>query len=166
VLHWLESALANAISFDVIHASVPCQRYSRMSNCRPGLAADYPDLIGPVRELLQRFDCPWVLENVEGAPLRDPVTLCGLMFGRELHRHRLFETNFHLPQPPHPAHTMPTSRAGHWQPGTVMSLSGHVAPIAKARELMGIDWMRREEMMEAIPPYMTEYVGKYMMEAL
>lgn len=146
--------------FDVIHASPPCQRYSKMSNCRPGLADGYPDLIGPTRERLERLGVPYIIENVEGAPLVDPVMLCPQMFGRELYRHRLFETNFPLEQPAHPPHIKPASKAGHWKPGTVMSIAGHIAPIAMARELMGIDWTTREELAEAIPPYFTEYIGR------
>jgi DNA (cytosine-5)-methyltransferase 1 len=126
------------------------------------LADAYPDLIEPVRERLIKLGRPWVIENVPGSPLKDPITLCGQMFGQELYRHRLFETSFDIPEPHHPEHVMPASKAGHWRPGTVMSISGHIAPIAKAREVMGIDWCNREELAEAIPPAYTEYVGKYL----
>ncbi len=137
---------------DVIHASPPCQFHSAMTECRPGLAEEYPDLIGPVRELIQHTGRPYVIENVPRSPLRDPVTLCGQMFGLELYRHRLFESNWPLWQIEHPEHVMPASKAGHWKPGTVMSVAGHVSPIAKAREVMGIDWMTRDELAESIPP--------------
>jgi DNA (cytosine-5)-methyltransferase 1 len=150
------------VYFDAVHASPPCQRHSAMSHCRPGLADAYPDLIEPVRERLIELGRPWVIENVPGSPLKDPITLCGQMFGQELYRHRLFETSFDIPEPHHPEHVMPASKAGHWRPGTVMSISGHIAPIAKAREVMGIDWCNREELAEAIPPSYTEYVGKYL----
>ena len=146
--------------FDVIHASPPCQRHSAMSHCRPGLAEKYPDLIEPVRELLVELDVPWVIENVPGSPLNNPITLCGHMFGLELYRHRLFESNIKLDQPAHPAHVKPASKAGHWKPGTVMSVSGHIAPIAKAREVMGIDWCNREELSESIPPAYTQHIGE------
>lgn len=149
-------------TFDAVHASPPCQRHSAMSNCRPGLAEEYPDLIEPTREALQANGKPWVMENVPGSPLIDPVVLCGHMFGRELYRHRLFEADFDIPQPVHPTHNKPASKAGHWKPGTVMSISGHIAPIAKAREVMEIDWTNREELAESIPPYYTEYVGRYL----
>lgn len=152
--------------FDAIHMSPPCQRWSRMANCRPDLAAQYPDLVEPLRKAVLLTGLPYVLENVEGAPLRDPITLCGTMFGRELYRHRLFETNFHLPEPTHGQHLLPTSRAGHWVPGTIMSVAGHCAPIAKAREIMGIDWTTREELAEAIPPDFTTYVGYWLMRFL
>jgi DNA (cytosine-5)-methyltransferase 1 len=149
--------------FDAIHASPPCQRHSAMSNCRPGLAEKYPDLIDATRQALLEFNKPWVIENVPGSPLNNPITLCGQMFGLELYRHRLFESNIDLDEPVHPDHVMPASKAGHWKPGTVMSISGHIAPIAKAREVMGIDWCNREELAEAIPPAYTEYVGKQFM---
>jgi DNA (cytosine-5)-methyltransferase 1 len=152
--------------WSAIHASPPCQRHSKMSGCRPGLAATYDDLIGPTRELLRQTGKPYVIENVPGAPLEDPVTLCGFMFGRELYRHRLFETNWHLVAPEHPAHTKPASRAGHWREGTVISISGHIAPMKLAREVMGIDWTNREELAESIPPYYTEWIGRQLMERI
>lgn len=149
-----------------VHASPPCQGYSAMSNSRPGLADDYPRLIEPVRELLQATGLPYVIENVPGAKahMRDPITLCGQMFGLELYRHRLVESNVWIEQPEHPAHVMPASKAGHWKPGTVMSVAGHVSPIAKAREVMGIDWMTRDELAESIPPAFTEHVGRYLID--
>lgn len=151
--------------FHAIHASPPCQLYSKMSNCRPGLAKSYPDLIPPTRQMLQ--ECariPWVIENVEGAPLRDYIELCGFMFGYELYRHRWFEASFPLRAPDHPPHTMTGSRAGHWEPGKVISVSGHCAPMWKARQEMAISWTNRDELGEAVPPYYTEYVGQTIME--
>lgn len=149
--------------FDVYHASPPCQRYSAMSSCRPGLNGRYPDLIGPTRELLKATDKPYVIENVPGAPLLDPIELCGHSMGMELYRHRLFESNVLLVAPEHRPHTVPTSRAGHWTPGTYMSIAGHVAPIAEARRVMEIDWMTRDELTEAIPPAYTEYLGRQLL---
>jgi DNA (cytosine-5)-methyltransferase 1 len=145
--------------FDAVHASPPCQRYSTMSSCRPGLSEDYPDLVDPTRELLEELRRPWVIENVPGSPLKNPIILCGHMFGLELYRHRLFETSFDITAPDHPEHVIPASKAGHWTPGTIMSISGHIAPVAKAREVMGIDWTNREELAEAIPPAYTKFIG-------
>jgi DNA (cytosine-5)-methyltransferase 1 len=150
------------LGFAAIHASPPCQRFSTMTSCRPGLAQRYDDLIGATRELLLQIGLPYVIENVPGSPLIDPVELCGQQFRLELYRHRLFESNFPIMKLDHCQHRLPASRAGHWKPGTVMSVAGHVAPIAKAREVMGIDWTTREELAEAIPPAYTEYVGTYL----
>lgn len=167
-------AIAAIGDVDFYHASPPCQRYSRMSNCRPGVAAEYPDLIGPVREALDAAGKPYVIENVPGSPLRNPVVLCGFMFGREMYRHRWFEAGggFALAVPPMPPTGLPgprkdcgwphpakTSRAGHWVPGTFVSVSGHErrGPVNSA---MGIHWMtRREDVAEAIPPCMTAWIG-------
>lgn len=164
--------------FDFIHVSPPCQGYSNMSNCRPGLAATYPRLIGPCRELLESQSRPWVIENVGAARpwLRSPVTLCCWMFGRKTYRHRLFEAGggFTLASPPAAPgeapgrrnrecgwpHPVPAARAGHWEPGKFVSVSGHERR-EPVRAVMEIDWMSsREAVKEAIPPYMTAWVAE------
>lgn len=149
-----------------IHASPPCQRHSAMSNCRPGLADTYPDLIGATRQLLQQTGLPYVIENVPGAPLHSPIMLCGHMFKLPLYRHRLFESSEFVWQPDHPRHVIPGGRAGHWKPGQIISVSGNCAPIALAREAMGVDWMTRDELAESIPPAYTEYVGAQLIDAV
>ncbi len=167
--------------FDFVHVSPPCQRYSRMTNCRPGLASNYPDLIDPVRELLLNAGVPFVIENVSGARpwLHDPTTLCGTMFSKITYRHRLFEPGggLSLTAPKSPAvpkwnkecgwnHPVPTARAGHWQPGYFVSVSGHERK-APVREAMGIDWMsRREDVAESVPPYMTRFLGEQVLAQL
>lgn len=57
------------LRWQAIHASPPCQSYSAMSHCRPGLADDYAALVDIVRRLLGTTGVPWVIENVPGAPL-------------------------------------------------------------------------------------------------
>jgi DNA (cytosine-5)-methyltransferase 1 len=173
-------------SFDAIHCSFPCQFYSQMSRCRPGLAAQYPDLIGPGRELLERAAIPYVIENVGAARpwLKDPVVLCGVMFGRPVYRHRLFEAGngITLAQPPAPwqqrasatpynkecrwNHPVAAAKAGHWKPGYYVSVSGHERK-EPVREAMAIDWMRnRDDVKEAVPPYMTLEIGRQILEQL
>lgn len=101
--------------YDVIFVAPPCQRWSKQLRCRPGLRETYPDLITPMRPRLRASGIPYVIENVEGAPLIDPLVLCSAMFGKEMYRHRLFETGNGLtvPQPAHPAHLVRASKAGH-----------------------------------------------------
>jgi DNA (cytosine-5)-methyltransferase 1 len=146
--------------YDLIHASPPCQRYSAMSVCRPGLADNYPDLVAATRARLEEWGGRYVIENVPRAPLLNPVTLCGFMFGLRLYRHRLFESNRLLLVPDHPRHTVRTSRAGHYEPGTIISVAGNCAPIGVAREVMGIGWTNRAELAEAIPPAYTWFLGE------
>ena len=161
--------------FDAIHASPPCQDYSGMSNCRPGLAGKYPRLIDVIRPRLIASGKPWVIENVEGSGLASQddffgahgLTLCGLMFGLPLYRHRLFETSSPVRPPHHPRHLIPASKAGHWEPGTIISVAGHCSPIRLAREAMGgIDWMTRDELAESIPPPFAEYLGRALLAEL
>lgn len=40
------------------------------------------------------------------------------------------------------------------------------ANLAEASELMGIDWMNRAELCQAIPPAYTEHTGRYLMAEL
>jgi len=85
--------------FDAIHASPPCQAYSAAMR---HLSNGAPKLIDAVRERMERIENPWIIENVEGAPLATRTTmfgehgvkLCGTQFGLRIWRHRLFETSF------------------------------------------------------------------------
>ena len=93
---------ADLSGFDLIHASPPCQAHTVLKHA-PGTKA-HLDLIAPTRALLVKSGKPYCIENVVGAPLRNPVILCGTMFGLrapsgELRRHRLFETSFPLTPP-------------------------------------------------------------------
>ena len=153
---------------DAIHASPPCQAYSAMANCRPGLAEKYPKLIEPTRELLQATGLPYVIENVPGSPLKNYGQLCGTIFCRqvefngrkyELQRHRWFETNWPLTtyECEHAYPSLPVY--GHGVPGNRPDLRGQDFAVA-AREAMGIDWMNRDELAESIPPCYTEFVGR------
>jgi DNA (cytosine-5)-methyltransferase 1 len=158
--------------YDAVHASPPCQGSSKMSNCRPGLAETYPLLIGPMRNRLEAWGGPWVIENVEGSGLPGQhdllgdhgLMLCGLMFRRPLYRHRWFLSSEPLTAPSHPRHLVPASKAGHWKPGTIISVSGNCAPIEVAKAAMGISWMSRDELCESIPPAYTEFIGAQLLE--
>lgn len=162
--------------FAAIHASPPCQRWSVMSRCQPGLAGKYPDLIGPVRKHLIATGLPYVIENVPGAPLIDPVTLCGSQFGLHawwsghgtvgLRRHRGFETKFPVPGAGEHDHSLRSVAVyGDGAPGNRPDLRGKGYARIQ-REVMQIDWMNRDELAEAIPPVYSEYVGHYLMRHL
>ena len=161
--------------FDAVHASPPCQAYSVANNIHG--RADHPMLIPAVRERLIATGLPYVIENVPRAPLINPVTLCGLTFGLNVKRHRLFESNvFMLSQPC-------TGHDGDWLLvfGHTVLERGHQSGVAKGgdpvihrrhvgtergRLAMGIDWMNRDELSEAIPPAYTEWIGERLMAEL
>lgn len=163
--------------FDAYHASPPCQYYSRLRHL-PWLASKiYWDSIPPTRALFRSINKPWVIENVEDAPL-DSIILCGQMFGLPIFRHRRFESNILILQPPHIKHDGylahgKNSMAKRYADSHIgvreicrESLAGHRADKASAAEAMGIDWMTRDELAQAIPPVYTEYIGKYLIQAV
>ncbi|SDY71715.1 DNA (cytosine-5)-methyltransferase 1 [Saccharopolyspora shandongensis] len=154
----LEFLAAHGHEFDAIHASPPCQAFTNAQRIRGN---DHPDLIAPTRDLLIATGRPWVIENVEGAPLHNPVMLCGAMFPQlKVYRHRLFETNFPLSAPAHPEHVARLTKMGRPpRPGEFMHVVGNFSGVQAARDAMGIDWMTRDTLREAIPPVFTEYIG-------
>jgi len=160
--------------FDAIHASPPCQSYSDLAK-RNGNADAWPRLIDPVRDMLVRSGLRYIIENVDGAPLRDPVVLCGTMFkGLRVLRHRLFETNFPVLTPPHGkhprCHTMDKRKSHYGKTDDMLDFvsvnGGGNCSVAAARDAMGIDWMNKNELNEAIPPIYTQFIGEQLMAQL
>lgn len=173
-------------SFDAIHASPPCQAHTAMKTMHN--AKEHLDLVPETRALLNASGRPWIMENVVGAPLLDPILLCGTMFGlgvedAELRRHRLFETSFSIPLHP---------QCQHGARATIGVYGGHVRNRQRARTIgiygegardsrrkfdkgvpdftsdqgrtaMGIDWMTLAELSQAIPPAYTEWLGHQLM---
>jgi len=140
--------------FDLIHASPPCQAFTVAQVIHGN---DHPDLLAPTRDRLAAQDTPWIIENVPGAPMRRDVVLCGSMFGeRRLRRHRLFEL--------WPGAPMVLTPPCHHGPFTV-SVFGHGGHIYHGvkqwREVMGIDWMTRDELAQAIPPAYTRFLVRH-----
>lgn len=161
-------------SFDAVHASPPCQSYSDLAK-RNRNGHMWPRLIEPTRRLLKTLSVPYIIENVEGAPLIDPVVLCGTMFpGLRVIRHRLFESNIRLEVPEHGNHPLVFTydkRKGHFgkldqNTSFVQVTGGGNCTIANARDAMGIDWMNKGELNEAIPPIYAEFLGTQLMAAL
>lgn len=144
--------------FDAVAASPPCQAHTMAQRI---MNNDHPDLIEPTRKMLKASGLPYVIENVVGAPLIDPITLCGSMFKLKTYRHRNFECSFPIKAPKHPEHVAKTTKMGRApKPGEFMHVVGNFSGVEKAKEAMGIDWMVRDELREAIPPAYTRYIGR------
>lgn len=160
--------------FDAIHASPPCKAFTTARTLGPErlrLFDPHMDLVTPTREWLQTIGLPFVIENVPGAPLRKPTLLCGSMFGLRVRRHRLFESSWHVRQPPC-RHERQTDVVGVYGTGGAWERpktngGGRKVAGAEAAEALGIDWTERQpELAQAIPPAYTEYIGNSLRRAL
>ena len=159
----LEYLAAHGHEFDAIHASPPCQKYQRLNKKYHAIHAD---LIAPTRQALASVGVPYVIENVPDARrlLRDPLMLCGTMFGLNVWRHRLFETEVPIwfrPSCQHVGHPVLISGVTRIA-GQKRRENSH----AERAGAMGVDWMTTAGMDEAIPPAYTEFIGAYLLQAL
>jgi DNA (cytosine-5)-methyltransferase 1 len=173
ILKWLGRVDAPR-HFAAIHASPPCQRYSDLAH-RNGNGDDWPDLVEPVRALLEQTGLPYVIENVEGAPLLNPIKLCGTMFAEtSVIRHRLFETNWTATAPPHGKHPLVFThdkRKRHYgqldqDTSYVQVTGGGNCTVANKRRAMGMPWATGHGCNEAIPPAYTEHIGQQLLNHL
>lgn len=154
-------------TFDVITGSPPCQLHTKAWKIQQN---DHPDLIPPTRKRMQRIGRPYVIENVPGAPLVDSFELCGCMFpALNVYRERWFEASDDLKftPPHHVIHAQRTTKMGRPpKPGERMHVVGNFSGAAEARLAMGIDWMSRDNLREAVPPAYTEWIGRRMLDQL
>jgi DNA (cytosine-5)-methyltransferase 1 len=158
---WIDLRL---VGFDAIHASPPCQLFSVSTVMHD--RSQHVDLLTPTRELLIETGLPYVIENVPGAPMRDAVRICGSGLGMvRLRRHRLFESSVPLMGVP----------CAHGQNRDIISVVGHsegngrTGPgylMADKEAAMGIDWMNRNDLSQAIPPAYTEFIGTQLLAYL
>lgn len=168
--------------FDVIHASPPCQTYSRTKTLHDN---EHPDLVEDTRNVLDEIGRPYVIENVVGAPLIDPIKLTGQHFNMtapdvdgvplKLVRARLFESNVPLSVPDtfYPNRDVQTASVygagGGWTPrhrDNPDRRGGYIPHIDVIKNLLGIDWMTKHELSQSIPPVFTQHVGAQLLAYL
>jgi DNA (cytosine-5)-methyltransferase 1 len=155
--------------FDIITASPPCQTHSITQHLRnaQGKSTNKIDLLPQTRQALIATKKPYIIENVVGAPMFDAVICCGSAFGLKVRRHRQFESNLKLTGTicDHKAQGRPVGVYGSMRDN--IPKGGRTAhSIEEAREAMGIDYMLWGDLVEAIPPAYTEYLGKQIIEQL
>ena len=176
---------ADLTGFDFVWASPPCQTHSALKTM-PN-AKKHLDLIPDTRAKLEAWGGPWIIENVMGAPLRNPVMLCGTMFGlvtsdgqAELRRHRIFESPVTLMTMDcrHAAPMVCGVYGGHGRDRRrTIGVYGHAGGFSvrdgthqftteQRREAMGIDWMTGNELAQAIPPAYSEFLGHQIIKLL
>jgi DNA (cytosine-5)-methyltransferase 1 len=162
--------------FDIVHASPPCQGHTTMRGLH--LRYDTADmLVHTIRRLRESSVPTWSVENVMGVtyPYDHDFVMCGASFGcitRDgtklyMARHRKFWTNLPLSIP---KCMCSFYRSGGWRCAGVYGTSvgnmreGGVewkawkADREQSKTLMGIEWMTRKELIEAIPPVYTRHI--------
>ncbi len=161
------------LDFDAIHASPPCQHFTRYRNSVKDITERYADLVAPTRGALIISGLPYVIENVEGSPLVCPKTLCGSMFDLDVRRHRLFETNWPLCDHDWPCRHRIWGRRFKSSTGRKINsrysieIGSWDEPLAKQKAAMGVDWtITVRELSEAIPPAYTEWIGQQLLAVL
>ena len=160
-------------TFDVIHASPPCQAYTTMANRK---RLEHPDLLAPTFGLLAQWGGPWVVENVAGARRHMPhysLTLHGGMFGLGVNRPRIFATNMPMLGLEAPPPVNPIGVYGQHPDGRRLFTRANstvlraAASLEEAQSAMQIDWMTDwRHIAEAVPPAYTEYIGAQLLDAL
>ena len=151
--------------YDAIHASPPCQAYTKAAKQWRQEGRYYPDMIHETRRILIAIGKPWVIENVPGAPLWSPIMLNGSVFGIRVHRPRLFESSFLIMQPDVPP-MKPVKMGRPIRDGDIVQPVGHFSGVAYARREMDLPWMGQKELAQAIPPAYTEWIGRKLMDVV
>lgn len=180
----LEYVKNHGHEYDAIHASPPCQAYTRGNAVRRYTQTKWPRLIEPVRELLVASGKPYVIENVKdaGYALIDPVWLCGCMFGLgtvdddgiyiHVQRGRFFESNVPLTAPRACDHSTHEWVAGAYggarrdkYEAKYIRKGGYVPPNKDVvKRMLGIEHnMTWGGLFESIPPAYTEHIGRYLL---
>jgi DNA (cytosine-5)-methyltransferase 1 len=166
-----------------VWASPHCQPHSASKHAH---SKQYPDQLEDTRALLRATGLPYIIENVERAPLLDPITLCGATFGLTaidddgqrlvMRRHRKFETNAHLFG--QPCECAEYKRRGYRVAGAYGGGSsdkqhaqhvrrGGYTPSKRVQEnMLGIGWMTRHGLNQSVPPAYSRYLGVQLMDAI
>jgi len=163
----IEYLKANYKKYDAVHASPPCQEYSMSSLQFRVAGKKYDDLISVTRDALIKTGLPYIIENVPGSPLINPITLCGLMFGMKTYRHRLFESNIYLKSPKHDKHIHANAKMGRKvKDDEFIQYVGHFSGVKLVQEMTGLYWLGQKELAQSIPPQYTKYLGEQLINFL
>lgn len=157
---------------DFVHASPECQKHS-ITKYMPHVNLEkYNDDIEIIRKKLEATGKPFVIENVLGAPLKNPLMLHGKMFGLRVIRKRLFESNLFLMTPPVPNHRDGSTNShrgysSHANGAKYITVAGNNYSLKDGKAAMDIDHMQtKKELAQAIPPIYTEFLGRQILEQI
>ena len=165
--HQQDALDVNLSNFDAVWASPPCQLFATGYIAR---RHKYPNLIPPTRAMLSQSLLPSIIENVRGAPIRADYRICGCQVGlNRIRRVRHFEVSWNadlelMPACYHPDQVITVTGTG--TPTGTWKALGRAVTAQEFRDVMGIDWMTRKELSQAIPPAYSEHLGAKLMGVL
>ncbi|MDE2233668.1 MAG: DNA cytosine methyltransferase [Patescibacteria group bacterium] len=154
--------------YDFIHASPPCQDHSIATNAAKGRGKVYDTgwMLEATYKRFQSLSIPWIIENVATAKMHQPIILCGSMFGLRVLRHRKFDSNIFIFAPS-------CNHVGTTIDGTYLTVAGHSYQKYQPKntfsdrcKAMGIDWMNRLELPQAIHPVNAQFLGANIAQAM
>lgn len=144
--------------FDFIHASPPCQAYSKITPDR----TKHMRLIAATHLMLYSSGLPYVIENVEGSgqELRPNIVMNGSYFGLPSDRRRYF----------HATGLEALRLLINGQSGTNIKMHGGTASREDIIKAMGLDCVNENRlkhltkrgMEQGIPPAMTKHIAESM----
>jgi len=147
--------------FDVVHASPPCQDHTSLRTNHNGHNTGW--MLDRMIERFYGLTVPWIVENVVGPTVTMDgwwFVLCGSSFGMKIRRHRRFGSNrlFLAPSCDHKTQGMPLGVYGHG--GGKQMTRGFKAKPTEFATLMEMPWARPQEIVQAIPPAYTRWIGE------
>ena len=168
--HQADALTFPLVGFDAIHASPPCQAYTKKTATWGRERThwiEHPDLLAPTRARVKEAGVPYVIENVEGAPIHAALMLCGTMFGLRIIKHRYFETNWPL--------DVLAPDCDHSDVYNPWAGKGRSAD--KLREAQGTPWIPMSggasrkagvtgDLFNAIPPAYTQFIGEQLLRVV
>lgn len=167
-----DALLSDLSGFGFVWASPPCQKFTIAGRTQRASGREYADLINATRHMLIQSGIPWAIENVPGAPVRPDFILCGSQFGLPIARHRLIECSFATGLTPSCQHVEDIiTVCGHgtpqWMRQRRIKLGLHPnASVAVKKAAMGIDWMNRGELSQAVPPAYSQFIAEKFLAGL
>jgi DNA (cytosine-5)-methyltransferase 1 len=149
----LDFLLSNFQEYSHFHASPPCQLFS-IATPKKRKQEVHRDFLSHARAFFYLHELNATIENVPGSPLIKDLQLRGSQFGLKVNRLRIFEfINWW---------SMVSSRDKRVRQVSenLFTVAGHnIGTTSQWRDAMGIDWMNKKELAQAIPPAYTEYIG-------
>ena len=161
----------NHKKFNIIHASPPCQIFSRTTANHKLKGKNYDNQLPGLIEIIQKIQIPIIIENVPDSPIRNDIVLRGDIFRLKVLRARKFQIENAFILKPHLPKIIGSVQDGDFctvaGKGSYISNKKNKQPKFKKSSIietwkyaLGIDWMKTyKELANSIPPDYTKWIA-------